>query len=333
MVHRSRRALALTVPVLLLALSACGGGGRETADGLDAVDVAGGAESAPEVEWNAVMEAGDAETETLVEGDGAAVEEGDVVLVNFLLSNGFTHRTPIDSYGADDAGTSITVGEEAEPQQAVDLITGVIAEHLEPGTTVGSRIALTVGGEQAFGEFQNRLGEFGIGNEDGLLLIFDVESVALDGPEGQQQEPPGWAPGIDTNKKDVPQGLDFAGTPEPAPKDALRTATYVEGEGEPIEAGDVVVADYLGQVYGADAPFDASYSRGTPLTAAIGEDVGGGAITVVEGWTEGLEGVTVGSRVVIQIPPRLGYGSQGRQEAGIGGTDTLYFLVDVLGAA
>lgn len=334
MVHRSRRALALTVPVLLLALSACGDGGRETAEGFDAVEITGSGDSAPEVEWSAVMEPAKAETETLVEGDGAEIQDGDVVVVNFLLSNGFTHRTPIDSYGAEDAGTSITVGAEpGEPRIAADLLTGVIAEHVEAGMTVGSRVAISVGAEQAFGDLQNRLGEFGIGNEDGLLLVFDIESVALDGPDGKQQSPPGWAPEIQTNKKDLPTGLGFDSTPEPKPKDALRVATYTEGSGDPIEVGDVVVANYLGQVYGADKPFDASYSRGEPLTVAIGKDVGGGATPVVEGWTKGLEGVPVGSRVVIQIPPRLGYGPQGNEQAGIGGTDTLYFLVDVLGAA
>jgi peptidylprolyl isomerase len=333
-VHRSRRALALTVPVLLLALSACGDGGRETAESFDAVEISGSADSAPEVEWNAVMEPTEAETETLVEGDGAELQDGDVAVVNFLLSNGYTHRTPIDSYGADDAGTSVTVGAEpGEPRVAADLVTGVIAEHIEAGMTVGSRVAVSVGAEQAFGDLQNKLGEFGVGNEDGLLLVFDIESVALDGPDGKKQAAPGWAPEIQTDKKDVPTGLGFDGTPEPAPKDALRVGTYVEGSGDPIESGDVVVVDYLGQVYGADEPFDASYSRDEPLTVAIGKDVGGGAISVVEGWSKGLEGVTVGSRVVIQIPPRLGYGPQGNEQAGIGGEDTLYFLVDVLGAA
>lgn len=40
----------------------------------------------------------------------------------------------------------------------------------------------------------------------------------------------------------------------------------------------------------------------------------------------------VGSRVVLVIPPDLGYGPEGNPGAGIKGTDTLYFVVDVLGA-
>ncbi len=44
-------------------------------------------------------------------------------------------------------------------------------------------------------------------------------------------------------------------------------------------------------------------------------------------------GQTVGSRVVVAIPPELGYGKEGNPQAGIKGTDTLYFVVDILGAA
>jgi peptidylprolyl isomerase len=33
------------------------------------------------------------------------------------------------------------------------------------------------------------------------------------------------------------------------------------------------------------------------------------------------------------VPPRLGYGAEGNADAGIGGTDTIYFLIDILGRA
>jgi peptidylprolyl isomerase len=46
----------------------------------------------------------------------------------------------------------------------------------------------------------------------------------------------------------------------------------------------------------------------------------------------GLEGVHVGSRVLLVVPPADGYGSKGVSSAGITGTDTLVFAVDVLGA-
>jgi len=37
--------------------------------------------------------------------------------------------------------------------------------------------------------------------------------------------------------------------------------------------------------------------------------------------------------VILAIPPDEGYGKQGQPDAGISGTDTLYFVVDILGAS
>jgi len=54
---------------------------------------------------------------------------------------------------------------------------------------------------------------------------------------------------------------------------------------------------------------------------------------VIPGWDERLVGRTVGSRVILEIPPADGYGEQGNEQAGIKGTDTLFFVVDILGAS
>ena len=53
---------------------------------------------------------------------------------------------------------------------------------------------------------------------------------------------------------------------------------------------------------------------------------------IIPGWDKGLVGVPVGSRVMLVIPPKDGYGSAGASSAGIKGTDTLVFVVDVLDA-
>jgi peptidylprolyl isomerase len=79
-------------------------------------------------------------------------------------------------------------------------------------------------------------------------------------------------------------------------------------------------------VYGGKKPFDESYSKGQPTSFPIG--VG----QVVPGWDKTLVGTKVGSRVLLAIPPKDGYGESGNPQAGIKGTDTLYFVVDVLAA-
>ena len=100
----------------------------------------------------------------------------------------------------------------------------------------------------------------------------------------------------------------------------------VEGVGDVVEKGQTIAVDYLGQVYGGKEPFDESYSsQATSFPIGVGQ--------VVKGWDQALVGQTVGSRVMLAIPPALGYGKGGNEQAGIKGTDTLYFVVDILGAA
>jgi peptidylprolyl isomerase len=76
-------------------------------------------------------------------------------------------------------------------------------------------------------------------------------------------------------------------------------------------------------VYDAEAPFDESYSTGQPLNSPLSG--------LIQGWTIGLTGVKVGSRVLLQIPPAYGYGAQG-SGSGIPGNATLWFVIDVIKA-
>nr|WP_231127561.1 FKBP-type peptidyl-prolyl cis-trans isomerase [Motilibacter aurantiacus] len=109
-----------------------------------------------------------------------------------------------------------------------------------------------------------------------------------------------------------------------APK-ALQKEILDEGDGPEVQSGDLLVADYLGQVWGGEV-FDNSYDRGQVAAFPIG--VG----QVVSGWDETLVGVKAGSRVLMSLPPDKGYGANGNEQAGIKGTDTLVFVVDVVGS-
>ena len=91
-----------------------------------------------------------------------------------------------------------------------------------------------------------------------------------------------------------------------------------------MQAGDLLVVNYVGETWDDGKVFDSSFDRGAPAAFQIG--VG----QVVKGWDAALVGQTVGSRVVMALPPELGYGTEGNADAGISGTDTLVFVVDII---
>ena len=94
--------------------------------------------------------------------------------------------------------------------------------------------------------------------------------------------------------------------------------------------GDTVVVQYTGVNWRTGQVFDASWKHGT--RQPFGFTIGASPSQVILGWDKGLVGQTVGSRVLLVIPPADGYGKTGSPQAHIKGTDTLVFVVDILGA-
>ncbi|KAA1429352.1 FKBP-type peptidyl-prolyl cis-trans isomerase [Nocardioides antri] len=336
MLSRLTRPVAAATATLfaLAVLSACGDDSpeEETAEGFDAVEVSGPVGELPEFEWKAMLASGETQTEVLEEGDGAEIVEGDQVLANLAVSTDFDEQIALETYGEDRTAALITVGEEAAPQAAFDLLTALVAEQVEPGMTLGTRLALTVDVKEEWGDTGLFLGELGIGNEDGIVVVADLEATTLDGPQGAKKAAPAWAPRV-VSTDGVPTGLSSAGIPKPDVKGKeIRSAVVIQGTGPKVEKGDLAIVDYLGQTWGGEQPFDESYSKKKqPLKVNVGGAEGPG-IPVIEGWSDGLVGVPVGSRILIEIPPAKGYGKQG-QGKDIKGDDILYFVVDVLAAA
>src|SRR5699024_4411099 len=110
------------------------------------------------------------------------------------------------------------------------------------------------------------------------------------------------------------------GDPDPDPQ----VQVLSEGDGPEIAAQSVVEANYAGYVWGSDEAFDSSYERGAATAFSLNR--------VIEGWSAGIPGHTVGSRLLISVPPSFGYGENGSPQAGIGGDDTIVFVVDVVSA-
>ncbi|WP_406328710.1 FKBP-type peptidyl-prolyl cis-trans isomerase [Streptomyces sp. NBC_00203] len=111
------------------------------------------------------------------------------------------------------------------------------------------------------------------------------------------------------------------GTGDPSKNLAVRTA--IAGGGRTVAENDYIQANYLGQIWDTAKVFDNSYDRKTPLVIQLAQ---GG---IIDGWRYGLVGKKVGSRVEMAVPPTWGYGTSGNTQAGIKGTDTLVFVVDI----
>jgi peptidylprolyl isomerase len=149
----------------------------------------------------------------------------------------------------------------------------------------------------------------------------------MDAPEGEETPAPDWMP--KANFRDgVIKGFDFAEAPEPT--DDLRRVQLIKGTGPRVKKGQTIAVRYLGQAFGEDKPFDENFGdtgQGAPTTFSIGTGA------VIKGWDQGLDGVPVGSRVVLSIPAELGYGAEGSPDSGIPKNATLVFMIDILAAA
>jgi peptidylprolyl isomerase len=111
-----------------------------------------------------------------------------------------------------------------------------------------------------------------------------------------------------------------------AASSSLVVQPLVVGTGPVVEAGQTVVVHYTGIVFGTGKQFDSSWDRGQAAEFVIGKS------QVIAGWDKGIVGQTVGSQLLLVIPPADGYGTSGNSSAGISGTDTLVFVVDILDA-
>ncbi|MBW8060668.1 MAG: FKBP-type peptidyl-prolyl cis-trans isomerase [Solirubrobacterales bacterium] len=112
--------------------------------------------------------------------------------------------------------------------------------------------------------------------------------------------------------------------PEGAPPKKLEIKDLSRGTGAVAEAGDEVTVQYVGVDYKTGEEFDASWDRGEPFAFQLG----GGQ--VIPGWDQGVEGMRVGGRRELIIPPDLAYGAAGSPPA-IAPNATLVFVVDLLG--
>jgi FKBP-type peptidyl-prolyl cis-trans isomerase len=112
-------------------------------------------------------------------------------------------------------------------------------------------------------------------------------------------------------------------TPDnPTPPGELVIKDIKKGTGKTAKAGDTVSVQYVGSLYHNNEVFDNSWDKGQPFSFPLGQG------QVIQGWDKGVEGMTVGGRRELVIPPDLGYGAQGSPPTIPAGA-TLVFVVDL----
>lgn len=307
-----RRALAAlaAVPMLFFA-AACGSETASTAsgDGSAGVKVTGEVGAKPTVTFPSGDPATTSSYKVLETGDGPAVKAGDQLIVNLSVWNwdgkdnaaqGSTYDTktpetlPVNEQLPQllrDGFTKMKHGGRLLAVMANDLVTPAAGQ--SPSTEATKVFVMDVVGTPP------KPLAAATGEETGETL----KGVKVESPGGDK------APTLTTKTKDKPSK-------------ELVVKTLIKGEGEPVKAGATLSVHYTGKIWGTDKEFDSSWGRGEPASFPLAQ--------VIQGWQKGLEGVPVGSRVVMSIPPDLGYGAQEQQ--GIPANSTLVFVVDVLSA-
>ena len=103
----------------------------------------------------------------------------------------------------------------------------------------------------------------------------------------------------------------------------LKYVDQVLGTGEVATAGKNTTVHYTGWLENG-TKFDSSVDRGQPFSFPLG------AGRVIKGWDEGVQGMKVGGKRTLLIPPSLGYGASGAAGV-IPPNATLLFEVELLG--
>jgi FKBP-type peptidyl-prolyl cis-trans isomerase len=320
-----RRAAALVITPLLAALAVAGCSSSSSssakpassaaADTYSSVTVTGAFGKAPTVTIPKETGTGNLLTKTLIQGTGAKLTTADGLVGNYVAYDwsGKTSKLLGSSYTS--GSPSLFVGE---------LLPGL--ETALIGQKLGSRVLAVIPPKDAFGTTGNS--EEGIGAKDTLVFVVDLDSTfpTATVPGTQSTTGGGALPTVTPPKAGSTAGptitIPAKGT---APK-TLQVKTLIKGTGAVVKAGQDLAVQYTGVIWRTGKVFDSSWARNEPFTTVIGEG------QVISGWDKGLVGQTVGSRVLLVIPPADGYGSSGQSSAGIKGTDTLVFVVDILAA-
>jgi FKBP-type peptidyl-prolyl cis-trans isomerase len=308
---------AILAPFAVTAvLAGCSSTSSATASANESVKVSGAKGKEPVVTIPARKASGDLVTKTLVTGHGTKLTAADSYMANFsvYIWHGTTNNLLISSFKSMPQVLPVTMGLKGL-QQALN------------GQRVGSRILAVLPPKDAYGPQGNP--QLHLKGTDTMVWVIDLLKAFPPNASatGKQLSNGGGA---------LPQVFAAPGAtpqikiPKTAPPAKLIIKTLIQGTGAPVQAGQAIVVRYVGSIWRTGQVFNSNWPTATspntpPSVFTLGQ--------LIPAWNTGLVGVPVGSRVLLVVPSAEGYGSKGSPQAGIKGTDTLVFVVDILATA
>ncbi|MFI8895914.1 FKBP-type peptidyl-prolyl cis-trans isomerase [Streptomyces paradoxus] len=321
--NTKRRVAALLAVPALLFTAACGsddGNNGDTAGGV--AEIKGKVGAKPEI---SVPKDGKPSDKTVVKtvsaGSGAPIKGSDFVRLDWTVEKwgggqelGGTWAAPATGDKAPRRQSIEQIGKPSQqlPEKVLDAV---------KGKKPGSRILVQGTAGDLIGQSLNT--SSGISAKDVLIWVVDpVGAASVDAKAEAKGEQAPSEPGMPEVKSPsqkaavitIPKG-------EKAPKD-LKEQVLIKGDGKKVEAGQGLIAQYTGVKWEDGKKFDSSWDHGGATAFQIGNG------SVVAGWDKGLVGKRVGDRVLLVIPPSLGYGANPQSELA---KNTLVFTVDILG--
>ncbi|WP_068397438.1 FKBP-type peptidyl-prolyl cis-trans isomerase [Kribbia dieselivorans] len=313
---RSARIAALATAAALT-MAACGGGsGSTSGDGaLKSVTVEGGNDQqAPTVTIaDQPLKVDETTTSALTAGDGQSSTDKTWVSVDYVLLNGRDGKVLEETYKGDPVPFDLSSSQ---------LIPGI--KKSLTGQKADSRVISAVPPKDAFGDQGNA--SAGVEKDDTLVFAFDVRKVLqpLTKAEGETVKPKSGLPKV-TQPDGKPATFVM---PKGTPPKNTQVQPLIKGDGDKITKGDTVIVNYTGALWKNGKVFDSSLKADR---GAFSFQVGAEQAQVIKAWNDDLIGQTVGSRVLLVVPPKDGYGSTGSSDGSIKGTDTIVFSIDILG--
>jgi len=301
--------LAALVAVGAAPLAVAAPAGAST-DKFDAVTVTGGQGEKPVITVNAPFVVKSSAVDMIKPGKGAKAPKGSTITVDYVLVNGRTGQEIESSFGTEPVSLVLDP-KQVQPTLVKSLI----------GTPTGSRVLVAVAPKDGLAKAASG-SDPTIQKDDTLLFLFDIHD-SLTRAEGTAVAPVDGLPKVKLAKNGAPTIT----MPKGDPPTGLVVQPLIKGNGPAVTAGQKINVQYTGALWRNGQVFDSSWKNGKSFNVEIGTG------NVIDGWDEGLVGQTVGSQVLLVVPPDKGYGESGQPAAGIKGTDTMVFVVDILGAA